>query len=217
MRIEANSNCENFKNGQKWLGWSNKTKLCKQDEGRVWSVKCGVGWVDWRRRSLSRFLEKAVNLELRGKLLLVFHMVSTVIKYKMLWCMWVSWHITWSSWLYLAMLKAALARRGSAGCTVSHTCKSEHTSIQRHMCLCLWTWEKPSALPCIVIEVKSRGNLMDRIATWCGQSSENEFKEHILSTCGSLNFSSGLPPRTFSPMKPSRLFLSSHSPNLYLM
>ena len=38
-----------------------------------------------------RFSERAVNLELRGKLLLVFHTVSTVIEYKMLCCAQALW------------------------------------------------------------------------------------------------------------------------------
>ena len=54
-------------------------------QGKEWSAASKVQstrWVSWRRRSLLRFSERAFNLELRGKLLLVFHMVSTVIKYK---------------------------------------------------------------------------------------------------------------------------------------
>ena len=106
-RIETNSNYRKFNNREKQSGWRDKTKLHKWDEERVqgeeWSVESEV-WsvrqVGWRRRSLLRFSEWVVNLELRGKLLLVFCMVSTVIKYIMLCHAWASWWFhCWWAWL----------------------------------------------------------------------------------------------------------------------
>ena len=96
-RIKTNLNYGKFNNRQKQSGWRDKTKLHKWDKERVWGKEWSVEsevwsmrWVGWRR-SLVRFSERAVNLELRGKLLLVFHTVSTVIEYKMLCCAQALW------------------------------------------------------------------------------------------------------------------------------
>ena len=97
-RIETNLNYGKFNNRLKQSGWRDKTKLHKWDKERAWGKEQSVEskvWsmrqVGWRRRSLLRFSERVVNLELRGKLLLVFHTVSTVIKYKMLCCTQALW------------------------------------------------------------------------------------------------------------------------------